>query len=39
MLPRVGFYRSLLLGFTAVWILPEGFYKEIMIKWHELKDE
>ena len=34
---KIGFYRSILVGFVAPWLLPEEYYATIMLKWHELK--
>ena len=37
-LMKLGFYRSLLVGFTVSWIIPDSWYNEMMIKWHEMKE-
>lgn len=33
-LPSLGFYRGLVLGFAAVWLIPEKQFAQVIMKWH-----
>ena len=34
---RFGFYRSVIMGFATVWLIPEEYFCKIMINIHQLE--